>query len=200
MSVRLSRAEARRLGIDVTEDTRPKGPVSARLSTPTSLEGVARAERNGTPAFLLRLMTYNMPRCRLGPEDREAKAFSDQLRVWTLEGKLKAIWWHTASELAGGGGRAAQIRYAIAKALGLIPGSPDYIFLHAEKGGFALEMKARKGGALTPSQKDFRDWCALRDIPYVKVHGCEAAIRQLHEWGLVDGEAPSGTTSEENSS
>src|SRR5690554_4352168 len=128
--------------------------------------------------YMLRLMTYRMPHCKLGPEDREAKAFSDQLRLWTLNGELECVWWHTASELAGGRGKASQIRYAIAKALGLIPGSPDYVFLHPTKGAHLIEMKALRG-SMTAAQKDFSAWCEDAGIPYVCVRGAEAGFEQL---------------------
>lgn len=159
---------------------------SVDLADNNNLQNAITKAMPHTPNFLLRLMSYKMPRCDLGPEDKEAKAFSDTLRAMTLEGNLKAVWWHTASELAGGKGKRVQIRYAIAKALGLIPGSPDYVFLDAKKGGFAIEMKAKSKGILTSNQKDFKDWCNMAGIPYAKTNGCEEAIEQLKEWGLIE--------------
>lgn len=135
------------------------------------------------PAFLVRLLHYRAPRCRLGPEDREARDFADQLRAWTLEGRMRCVWWHTASELAGGGGKSAQVRYAVAKALGLIPGSPDYVFA-GDGSAFLLELKA-PGGSLTESQRDFRDWCLHCGVTYAVAKGAEAAKQQVTEWGLV---------------
>lgn len=136
-----------------------------------------------TPSYLVTLMTRpRLGRVKLGPEDIESIDFANRLRAWTLEGRLKAVWWHTASEV-GGGAKNAAIRYVVAKALGLIPGAPDFVFL-APAGGFCLEMKA-KSGSMSESQKDFQAWCAHAGIPYAVCKGADAAEAQLRAWGLL---------------
>lgn len=186
--MRLTAAEARKLGALRRKPgtSTASGKENAQTTSPAPDDGRV-GMKEAAPSFLLRLMTYKMPHCKLGPEDREARIFSDQLRAWTLKGRLRCVWWHTASELAGGGGRAAQIRYAVAKALGLIPGSPDYVFLDAELGSFALELKSKTGN-LTSAQRDFQAWCERSAIPYARARGAEEAVRQIEEWGLLKSE------------
>lgn len=133
--------------------------------------------------WLVRLMTraaYTGQ--RTGPEDREAIALANRLRAWTLDGRLRAVWWHTASEV-GGGGRNAGLRYALAKAMGLIPGAPDYVFL-TDGGAWVIELKAAKGRQ-SDTQRDFQSWCGLNGVPYAICKGADAAEAQLRAWGLI---------------
>src|SRR3546814_6256046 len=60
--------------------------------------------------------------------------------------------------------RLAQIRYTIAKAMGLIDGTADYLFLWATGSG-ALEAKVGKNGQ-QPNQIDFEVWCTEMGVPY----------------------------------
>ncbi|WP_366655313.1 VRR-NUC domain-containing protein [Fodinicurvata sp. EGI_FJ10296] len=144
---------------------------------------MAAAVQTAIAPWLVRLMTVAAyTGHRAGPEDREAIALANRLRAWTLEGRLQAVWWHTASEV-GGGGKNAGLRYALAKAMGLTPGSPDYVFL-TDAGAYAIELKATNGRQ-TDSQRDFQSWCAARGIPYAVCKGADAAETQLRAWGVV---------------
>ncbi|QUT04032.1 hypothetical protein KFK14_12835 [Sphingobium phenoxybenzoativorans] len=117
-----------------------------------------------TPGFLVRLMTYvRLSRnVRLGPEDFMACEFANRLRVATLEGRLHAVWTHPAQELAHG--HRNGVAGAISKALGLVTGTSDYLFLW-DGGSAALEAKSQTG-TLTQAQKDWREWCAHRGVPF----------------------------------
>ncbi len=129
------------------------------------------------PAFLIRLMhRFPLSRgLRLGAEDRLAIEVADACRAWTLEGRLRAVWWHSAGEV---GGAKAQARMAVAKALGLIPGTPDLVFIGGEmlwgatdtiKGAhrvLLLELKSAKGRR-TDNQADFAAWASSLDIAYL---------------------------------
>lgn len=133
--------------------------------------------------FLLRLMQYASlsPRVRLGPEDRLALEFASRLRAASLEGRLRAVWCHVPNELAGAA--RATVPAAIARALGLIAGTADYLFL-SEKGGFALEAKSI-GGRQTDGQRDFELWCASQSVPYAVFRTVDEGIGYLREWGLM---------------
>ena len=148
---------------------------------------------------------------KLGPEERESIYFANQLRELTLTGQLNATWTHIPNELAGqsskagaskslGGNvaadiarqngqaakrksRLAQIRYTIAKAMGMIPGAADYIFL-AKHGAFCIEMKS-KTGKQTENQHDFQVWCESAGVPYAIVRSADDAMCLLERWGLV---------------
>lgn len=114
---------------------------------------------------LARLMSYTRlsARVRLGPEDRMALDFATRLRVATLENRLRAVWTHPANELAGGAGQPT-VAAALARALGLITGTSDYLFLW-EAGAAALEAKSATG-TMTPGQRDFAAWCAAIGVPH----------------------------------
>lgn len=137
------------------------------------------------PPFLLRLMVpTGSGTLRLGPEDRIAREFADRLRAWSLEGRMTALWFHVPNELAGRhNDRRAAIRYGVAKALGLIPGVADYVFLSGT-GAWVLEAKAPRG-SLTATQKDFRAWCALHGVPHAVMRSADDGERALREWGVL---------------
>ncbi len=141
-----------------------------------------------TPAFLLRLMSHAplSANTRLGPEDAAAYGFAQDLRKATMEGRLRAVWTHPANELAGmapGTPRKFLIRAAIARALGLITGTSDFLFLW-QGGALAIEFKS-KDGSLTPNQRDFRDWCAMVGVPFHVVRSPAAGLALLRDAGVL---------------
>lgn len=132
-------------------------------------------------ATLLRLMRWTTlgGSLKLGPEDLIAIAFAARMRAWTIEGKLTAVWSHVPNEVAGGT-KNAGIKYAIANALGMITGCPDYFFLW-EGGSAVIEAKS-KVGKQTAGQVDFQEWCEARNVPYFLIRSAdegEAILRQL---------------------
>ncbi|EHK57744.1 hypothetical protein [Allomesorhizobium alhagi] len=137
-----------------------------------------------TPAALLRLMTrpFLAPTLKLGPEDRICIEFANRLRAWTLEGRPVAVWSHIGNEI-GGGTKNANIRYAIAKALGMITGASDYVFLWPG-GSAALEAKAPKG-VQTAGQTDFEAWCTARGVPYRIMRSADEGEAILREMGVL---------------
>ena len=108
--------------------------------------------------------------------------FANDLREASIEGRLRAVWLHPANELAGE--KRATARAAIARALGLMPGSPDFLFLWAD-GCAALEAKSATGSA-SPSQKDFRAWCELHGVPYHIFRTGDEGLAILHGLGILD--------------
>lgn len=144
-----------------------------------------------TPAFLIRLMGHaSLSRSvKLGPEDTEAYVFAQDLRVAVLEGRLKAVWTHPANELAGlvvhtKGKPRVPVQVAIARALGLITGTADYLFLW--RGGCcAIEFKSRTG-RLTPAQTDFRAWCDAQGVPFHTIRSAESGLDLLRQYGVLE--------------
>lgn len=108
--------------------------------------------------------------------------FANQLRVHTLKGRLRAVWCHPANELAGAA--RATPAAAIARALGLIAGSSDFLFLWKDGAG-ALEAKSDVG-RLSPGQKDFRDWCDLMGVPFHVFRTADEGESYLRGWGVLD--------------
>ena len=143
------------------------------------------------PASLLRLMEYRaLSRSfRLGPEDAMAVEFANDLRKATLEGRLRAVWTHVGNELCGQvqitrSGPRATPAAAKAKALGLIRGASDYLFLWSE-GCCALEAKSRTG-CLNDWQRDFRDWCAANGVPFDVFRMVEEGLSILQRHGILE--------------
>lgn len=143
-----------------------------------------------TPAFIVRLMHHKglSSSVKLGPEDAEAYRFAQDLRQAAIEGRLLAVFTHPANELAGMGKvtkgvfRVA-VQVAVARALGLITGSSDYLFLHST-GSLAMEFKSATG-KLTEGQSDFRDWCRALEVPFHVVRSREEALDVLRKAGLL---------------
>lgn len=142
-----------------------------------------------TPSFLIQLMDPGKlsRNIKTGPEDDISIAFASRLRVWTIERRLNCIWCHVPNEVAGTSNdkikNLMKIRYAIAKALGLITGTADYLFL-SETGGYCIEMKS-KTGTQTPNQKKFQEWCKLCNVPYKIARSADEAEQHLRDWGLI---------------
>lgn len=112
---------------------------------------------------MLRVLDYKPFKGRKGPEDLLSIDVATMLRVATLEGRLDAVWTHIPHEV-GGGGKLAAIRMALAKAMGLIAGSGDFVFVWKGGGAF-IELKVR--AALSPAQQDFGQWCGGAGVPYL---------------------------------
>lgn len=137
----------------------------------------------GLFSVLLRLMEVKHFRGRTGPEDRIAIEVGNMLRAATLEAKLSAVWTHIPHEV-GGGNHLSSIRYALAKAMGLITGSADYVFVWPEGGGW-IELKS-KTGSLSPAQRDFKQWCSTTGVKHAVCRSCEEVEETLRTWGVLN--------------
>lgn len=120
-------------------------------------------------------------RLRLGPEDSMCLDFATRLRVASIEGRLRAVWTHPANELAFSFHKSP--RAGIARALGLITGASDYLFLW-DGGSAALEAKA-KTGSLTDGQKDFRAWCEEQRVPHFVFRTADDGEQILKSLGVL---------------
>lgn len=131
---------------------------------------------------LINLMSFKPFKGRAGEEDRLAMEVANYLRAATLNGMLKATWTHIPHEV-GGGGRLAAIRMALAKAMGLIKGSADYVFVWPQ-GGAWIELKA-KSGSLSPEQRDFQLWCETTGVRHAVCKSLEQVVEKLFQWGVL---------------
>ena len=123
-----------------------------------------------------------------GEEDKTVIQFAADLRQWTLEGILKATWTNIPHEVGffrkADMARVSKQRYAKALASGLVPGSGDFVFVGQGGRGGWIEFKSRTG-SLSADQKDFRDWCAMLDIPHRVCRTREQGRQALIEWGML---------------
>ena len=125
---------------------------------------------------------------KLGPEDQAAHCFANDLRVAVLQNRLKAVFCHVPNELAGmvihtKGKARVPVLTAIARALGLITGAADYLFLF-DGGSCAIEFKSSTG-RLTPPQRDFREWCRLTNVPFHIARSSDEGQAILREYGVL---------------
>jgi hypothetical protein len=68
--------------------------------------------------------------------------------------------------------------------MGLYPGMSDLCLVSHSGVVHFLEVKA-EGGRLSPDQKKFRAFCALKGWPYGVAHDVDEAVSQCRAWGLV---------------
>lgn len=153
-------------------------PLRAPAATPKS------HAKPSLQAALMRLMaTRDIINLQIKPEEELSIAFSSALRQATLEGRLTCVWTHPANEIAGLRSRKAQVRYAIAKAMGMIDGAPDYLFLWGAGSG-ALEAKIGRNKQ-QPNQVDFQAWCEAASVPYRVFTSVEEGLQILSEWKVL---------------
>ncbi len=177
-------------------DSRQGGPTDRenrrRRKSSVPRRSVKEEREDGIIKRIVRLMTVRKlsPLIRLKPEEVLACAFANALRQATLEGRLLCVWTHPANEVAGQQNRLAQIRYAIAKAMGLIDGTADYLFLKRDGSG-ALEAKVGRNDQQA-NQVDFEKWCDHNGVRYATFTSVEQGMSILESWGFL---APKGEES-----
>lgn len=112
-------------------------------------------------------------------EDGIAYQVRCNLALYTMQGRLKAVWFHVPNEAK----RSRQLG-VIMKALGMIPGVSDFVFLW-DGGGGVIELKYGKNG-LQDSQVIFLEWCRTYNVPRAVCYGANQVDTVLHEWGVLD--------------
>lgn len=181
---RITAAQYRDLIAKPPAEKRDITPPKAKSKRKISAKRIRKPK--GLPTYLsaiTRLMERRpLSNLRLKNEEILAIEFANTLRALTLEGRLKCVWTHPANEIAGMRDRRAQIRYAIGKAMGLIDGTADYLFLWGTGSG-ALEAKVGKNGQ-QPNQIDFQVWCQNNGVPYETFTSIEEGLSILQGWGI----------------
>ena len=117
------------------------------------------------------------------PELEMCMAFSSKLRSIVLDGKLNGVFTHVPNEIGWSKNKVAQAIYAGAKAMGMIVGTSDYIFI-GPHGGLALEAKT-KTGTQNPGQKDFEVWCKEQGVPYHVFRSVDEGVDLLKKYGFI---------------
>lgn len=118
-------------------------------------------------------------RLRLREEEQICVGFANTLRVATFAGKLTCLWLHLPNE-----SKRSRAAGAILRAMGLVPGAPDYLFARGDATYF-LEFKTAKGKQ-NSNQTAFQRWCETVNVPYVLVRSEAEALKQLQDWGLLE--------------
>lgn len=99
-------------------------------------------------------------------EDALTNQVAIALTGYSLENKLKGIWFHVPNEsvVSEKNKLTDIIRIKRKQCMGLINGAPDLIFIKDGKALF-IELKTKKGH-LSDAQKDFQSWCNSENIGY----------------------------------
>lgn len=139
-------------------------------------------------AQLMSLMNYRPFRGRTGAEDDLAIRVATYLRAATLEGRLTATWTCIPHEVGAvpqknANFKVAQSRYAKAKAMGLIAGSADYVFVW-ENGGAWIELKSATG-SLSEAQRYFREWCRTTNSNHAVCRTLDEVVEKLMQFGVL---------------
>jgi len=104
--------------------------------------------------------------------------FANKCRAFSRSGELKALWFTVPNEA-----RRSIWQRTILRAMGLLPGAPDYVFIGRES-SVCLEFKAPKG-VISPAQKDVSKYCNTLGIPYFVVRNVDDALNILENFGLL---------------
>lgn len=111
-------------------------------------------------------------------EDGIAYQVRCNLAQYTMQKRLKAVWFHVPNEAK----RSKQLGM-IMKALGMIPGVSDYVFLW-DGGCGVIELKHGNNG-LRDSQAIFLDWCRDHKVNRAVCYGANQVDTVLREWGIL---------------
>ena len=109
------------------------------------------------------------------PEEALHRTVAEYLR-WV---KPAALWFH-----APNGARRSKAQSGILKAMGMLAGVPDLIFVcHGGTVKF-IELKA-PGKYLSPEQKAFKDMVTSMGASFALCRSVDDVAEALQSWGLV---------------
>lgn len=117
-------------------------------------------------------------RWRVDPEQRMSIELADELRKLTMSGKYKGVFSHLANE-----GKRHQIVAQILKAMGMIPGASDFMFMW-DTGRGCIELKVHPNKQ-NDNQRHFQAWCEGNNIPYAVCYSVEQALEVLRQWQAI---------------
>jgi hypothetical protein len=116
------------------------------------------------------------------PEEILHRQVADYLRIV----KPKALWFHCPN-----GARMSKAQAGIHKALGMLAGVPDLVFVcHGGRVAF-IELKAPKG-TLSDAQKTFKETAEALGCDYAVCRSVDQVMVALAEWGLITVKAQYG--------
>jgi hypothetical protein len=115
------------------------------------------------------------------PEAAICLAFSAEMRKKTLSGAYRGIWFHIPNE-----GRRGRAEAALTRAMGLIPGVPDYVLIWRGENDrlrvVFIEFKA-PGKKETDNQTFFASWCRSMSLTRLLCYASDEALGALRELG-----------------
>ena len=109
-------------------------------------------------------------------EDRLHKTIVKNAPAWLNEG---VIMFHVPN-----GEKREPRTGARLKAMGVLPGVADLVFISGNGRAHFMELKGPKGNQ-TDVQKEFEARCEAIAAPYVVIRSVEEALLWLRVWGLL---------------
>lgn len=125
-------------------------------------------------------------RSRRNPEENIHRAIVLHLRA---RGNREVLWFHSPN----GGGRS-KAEAGILKAMGVLPGVHDLIFLMPDCRLFSLELKA-PGKKPTAMQRDFGFHIERCGFDWDWADNLDRALEILEAWGVLRPDRARGTNS-----
>ena len=128
--------------------------------------------------------TARKPRVKLTPrkiDPENPPEYKEQIRLAAYLDRLGVLWCHVPNErrMSPRAGRALNLA-------GRKSGIPDCLVFEPAPGkstGVVIELKRRKGGRLSPTQREFLQRFSALGWPAYCAAGADAAIRWLQEQG-----------------
>lgn len=112
-------------------------------------------------------------------ENLRCKNLNDVLVDAVLNDSLKCVYCHVPNE-----GKRGHRTWNILRAIGVIPGMSDYLFLASDK-SLCIEMKDGKKGRQSENQKHVQAWCESQNVPYHLCRSADEAINILRLEGYL---------------
>jgi hypothetical protein len=116
-------------------------------------------------------------------ENALAREICRQLIWLSLDGSLRGLWFHVPNESVVRT-KTDMIRLKQKKAIGMMAGAPDLVFLKSD-GCLQVELKTAKG-RLSDNQKAWKDHSVKHEIPYVVARSWHEVKNALLEYGFVE--------------
>ena len=136
---------------------------------------------DGRRGILSPVSVVNM---RLKNEDLLQHQVTYFMREMLAAGRYRGTFFHVPNESGRTGNKLqAQKTQQKKKALGLVPGAYDNVFMW-EGGGCVIELKYGKN-TLSPNQKDFRDWSEWAGVPARVAYSVDEVEQILIELGAL---------------
>lgn len=129
------------------------------------------------PISLLKLLYCPTGLGKLHPEQALAVQVANWLREKSHDGSLSAVWTHVANE-----GKRTPHTANILKAMGMIPGTSDYVFLWRDGSG-VIELKVGNND-LTDAQKMFFEWSDANGVRHFICRSVQEVSVALSKWGV----------------
>lgn len=133
--------------------------------------------------YLAKLLARPALNFKLDPESLLSVQVADRLRFYSSAQALRGIWFKIANER-----KCSRMMGAILKAMGVIPGVPDFALM-GPWGGGVIELKIEKGGnpqkQLSEHQEYFQYWCQVENVKHAICRSIPDVEATLKAWGAL---------------